>query len=67
MTELHAKVAEIAACPANEVTDSFDLSLLDSLGRAELIIFVEETIGRELTNAEILEAKTLKDLKAKFK
>ena len=53
------KVLEI-----DSIDDDFDFKDVDSLMRAEIILLTEEHIGKMLTNEQILEMKTFKDLKA---
>lgn len=39
------------------------LSEIDSLARAELIVAVEEIVGKQLTNEQVYAFKTVKDIK----
>ena len=60
LKSLEAKVAEL--CELEIVTPETDLTQLDSLARADLIVWVEDMLGKQLTNEQIKSMKTFKDL-----
>lgn len=50
-------------CEVDEITPEFDLqNNIDSLSRAEIIVSIEEHLGVQLSNKEILSLKTFGDL-----
>ena len=63
--ELLKKTAQevaVLSCSKLTVGDEFPLEEIDSLGRAEIIVTVEEQFGIQLTNEEIMNMKTYGEL-----
>lgn len=65
MNEFTKRVCDI--CEIDAIHDDYDLSQVDSLARAEIIVTAEEMFSKTFTNTDILSFKTFKDLMDKLK
>ena len=64
--KLKELMAELFKMKTEKITDSLtmkDTDVWDSLKHMELVVSIEQTIGKELTFDEIVAMKTFKDIK----
>ena len=64
--ELRGLMAELFEVQTDQITDSFsmkDTEVWDSLKHMELVLSVERTFGIDLTFDDIVDMKTVKDIK----